>query len=232
MDDARIAELLAPFLSEGSTSAGKGAVLSPAQLRSISIYIDILLHWNTRINLTAVREPEEIVTRHFGESFFAARHLFPRALAERSATEPGPWSVAPTPHVIDVGSGPGFPGLPIKIWAPHVRLTLIESNHKKATFLREAVRSLRLASVDVFTDRANAFAGSKGDVVMLRAVERLESILPVAAGLVNAAGCLAMLMGGAQVRAVHELLPDLRWIDAVRLPLSDSRVLMLGWRES
>ncbi len=231
MDDARIAELLAPFLSEGSASAGKVAVLSPAQLRSISMYIDILLHWNTRINLTAVREPEEIVTRHFGESFFAARHLFPRAQPGTSATGPGSWSVAPTPHVIDVGSGPGFPGLPIKIWASHVRLTLIESNHKKATFLREVVRSLKWTGVDVFTGRANAFAGSKGDVVTLRAVERLESVLPVIARLVDAAGCLAMLIGEAQVRGIRELLPGLQWADPVRLPLSDSRVLILGRKE-
>ena len=82
-----------------------------------------------------------------------------------------------TPHVIDVGSGPGFPGLPIKMWAPHVHLTLIESNSKKATFLREVVRNLRLTGVDVFASRANLFTGSRGDVVTLRAVERFGSIL-------------------------------------------------------
>lgn len=231
MDDARIAQLLAPFLGEGPSSAGESAVLSPAQLRSISIYVDILLHWNTRINLTSVRQPEEIVIRHFGESFFAARRLFPRAQLRTSATEPGSWSVAPMPHVIDVGSGPGFPGLPIKIWAPHVRLTLIESNQKKGTFLREVVRSLRLTDVDVFTGRANVFAGSRADVVTLRAVERLESILPVAASLVDAAGCLALLIGEAQVRGIRELSPGLQWADPVGLPLSKSRVLILGSKE-
>src|SRR5712692_966226 len=118
MDDARIAELLIPFLSnrprlrghEESAGASDAAVLSPAQLRHISTYIDLLLRWNARINLTAVREPEEIVTRHFGESIFAARYLFPRANAGTSPE-------ASRPHVIDVGSGAGFPGLPIKIWA-------------------------------------------------------------------------------------------------------------------
>jgi 16S rRNA (guanine527-N7)-methyltransferase len=228
MDDARIAELLAPFLREGPASAGAVAVLSPAQLRDISIYVDLLLRWNARINLTAVRQPEEIVTRHFGESIFAARHLFPQVQA---GPEPGPWSVAPTPLVIDVGSGPGFPGLPIKIWAPHVRLTLIESNQKKATFLSEVVRNLSLTAVQVFAGRANAFTESKADVVTLRAVERLESILPVAAGLVDAAGCLAMLLGEPQVRGVRELLPSLQWDDPIRLPLSESRVLILGRKE-
>src|SRR5271165_5102718 len=69
MDLARISELLRPFLQP--------AVLSESQLIYISTYIDILLRWNARINLTSIREPEEIVTRHFGESLFAARHLYP-----------------------------------------------------------------------------------------------------------------------------------------------------------
>jgi 16S rRNA (guanine527-N7)-methyltransferase len=228
MDDARIAELLAPFLTEGSPSSGKVAVLSSSQIKYISIYIDILLHWNDRINLTAVRRPEEIVTRHFGESFFAARHLFAQP---QGGTEPGGSSAAHTPHVIDVGSGPGFPGLPIKIWAPSVRLTLIESNHKKATFLREVVRSLGLMGVDVFTGRANAFAGSKADVVTLRAVERMESMVLVAAGLVNSVGRLAMLIGEAQIEGIRQLLPGLKWDGPVRLPLSDSRALILCRKE-
>src|SRR5260370_37317697 len=68
MDTARIAALLEPFLEPS---------LPPSQLDQISTYIDLLLRWNARINLTAIRHPEEIVTRHFGESFFLARHLFP-----------------------------------------------------------------------------------------------------------------------------------------------------------
>jgi 16S rRNA (guanine527-N7)-methyltransferase len=234
MDDARIAELLAPFLSDGPRRRGhKGpasatdvAVLSRAQLRSISTYIDLLLHWNARVNLTAVRTPEEIVTRHFGESIFAARHLFPEAKAGTASMDHG------SPHVIDVGSGAGFPGLPVKIWASHVRLTLIESNQKKATFLREVARSLSLTGVDVFTGRANAFAGSKGDVVTLRAVERFESVVPIAATLVGEAGCLAMLVGEAQARGVCALVPRLQWSEPARLPLSGNRALIIGSNES
>jgi 16S rRNA (guanine527-N7)-methyltransferase len=231
MDHARIAELLAPFLRdslkrrahERSAGASDAAVLSPAQLRYISTYIDLLLRWNARINLTAVREPEEIVTRHFGESIFAARRLFPQAggagLGSRTLD---------SKYVIDVGSGAGFPGLPIKIWAPHVRLTLIESNQKKATFLQEVVRSLTLVGVHVFAGRANAFQGSKGDVVALRAVERFDSILPVAAGLVGLAGCLGVLVGEAQLNRVRSLIPGLRWGEPARLPLSSNRVMIIG----
>jgi 16S rRNA (guanine527-N7)-methyltransferase len=234
MDDARIAELLTPFLGEspqrrnheGSASASEVQVLTPSQVRGISIYIDLLVKWNAHISLTAVRKPEEIVTRHFGESIFAARHLFP---AERSAgIDPGSRFQAPAQHVIDLGSGAGFPGLPIKIWATRVHLTLIEANQKKATFLREAIRSLKLTGADVFSGRAEDFPGPKGSLVTLRAVERLEVILPVAARLAGSDGRMAILVGEAQVRGIRETLPGLQWAEPVRLPLSTNRVLIIG----
>jgi 16S rRNA (guanine527-N7)-methyltransferase len=237
MDEARIAELLTPFLSDSPQSRGPersatdGAVLSPEQLRSISTYVDLLLHWNARINLTAVRHPEEIITRHFGESIFAARQLFPRAEPGADREESKPWSTAPAPRVIDIGAGPGFPGVPIKIWAPQVRLTLIESNQKKATFLREVIRNLRLTGAEVFTGRVEAFTRPKGEVVTLRAVERFESILSVAAGLVGTSGCLALLLGAAQLESVREGLPTLHWAEPVKMPLSENRVLIIGSKE-
>jgi 16S rRNA (guanine527-N7)-methyltransferase len=218
LDEARIAELLGPFLTGGAKTTD---TLSAAQLIYISTYIDILLHWNQRINLTAVREPEEIVTRHFGESIFAARLLFPS-----SAPVGGPLQEL---RVIDVGSGVGFPGLPIKIWAPQIHLTLIESNQKKATFLREAVRKVGLDNVDVFMGRAETFPGPKGDVVTLRAVERFETVLPVAAGLVASPGRLAVLVGDAQVGKVRVLVPNVRWDASIRLPKSIQRAVLMGY---
>src|SRR5580658_5381889 len=144
MHPARIAELLQPFIADSDgarhtchseeRSDEESAVLSPTQLQHISTYIDLLLRWNARVNLTAVRDPEEIVTRHFGESLFAARHLFPQQGAASSE------------YLIDLGSGAGFPGLPMKVWRPNLRLTLIEATQKKCTFLQEAVRKLGLAN--------------------------------------------------------------------------------------
>jgi len=214
MDIARIAELLAPFLATEPS-----AVLSANQLQSISTYVDILLRWNARINLTAVRQPDEIVTRHFGESLFAARHLFP-CTPERTVG----------PHVIDVGSGAGFPGLPIKIWDPEIRLTLIESNQKKAIFLREVVRALTLTNVDVFAGRAQDLpaTGSPADVVTLRAVERFDSIVPIAARLVAPASRLAILVGEAQTEHLRTLVPQMKWAKPIKLPLSSNRVLIIG----
>ena len=302
MDHARIAELLEPFLGPPDDRR-----LTTGDLDKISTYIDLLLRWNARINLTAIRDPDEIVRRHFGESFFLARHLCPdrvartlpsaqkpdaardreghargpqqarvslakvdefrgcektseldtpgkgtsstradlasderRALApegsahadstipaaepgnnpaaepgnnpaaerhnmlaqgvspglepnsdqapegrknppsdesETAAPSTGPASRHPVNasladrsqlaasgsklvRAVDLGSGAGFPALPLKIWALEIHLTLIESNHKKAAFLREIVRALTLTNVDVIAARAESIVAS------------------------------------------------------------------------
>jgi 16S rRNA (guanine527-N7)-methyltransferase len=235
MHPERIAELLRPFLAAGSGDhiqsspvRTQAAALSSAQFEYISIYIDILLRWNVRINLTAVREPDEIVTRHFGESLFVARYLFPTPIA---GSRPHVYHQRPTTNdrVIDVGSGAGFPGIPIKIWAPRVHLTLIEANQKKATFLKEVARALPLTDVDVITARAESFSG-EAEIVTVRAVERFEKILPVAARLVIPGGRLALLIGRSQVRFVHRLR-GFSWSEPRSIPLSITRVLIVGSME-
>ena len=204
MDQTLISRLLEPFLTEP---------LSAAQLNNISTYIDILLRWNSRINLTAIRNPEEIVTRHFGESLFCARHL---ALSACS-------------HVIDIGSGAGFPGLPIKIFSPEISLSLIESNQKKVAFLREVIRTLDLKDAAVFPGRAEDFTpSSPNNIVTLRAVERFSEILPTALRLVGPEGSQALLVGEAQVHSAHDLAPDASWATPIPIPLSQHRVLLLS----
>jgi 16S rRNA (guanine527-N7)-methyltransferase len=228
MENARIAKLLAPFLKPSLREQHRAEApteLSPVQLQRISMYIDLLLAWNARVNLTAVREPEEVLTRHFGESIFAARHIFPKGSLGIVAGEAAP-------HVIDIGSGAGFPGLPIKIWAPHINLTLIESNQKKATFLREVIRKLEFNGFEVFAGRAEGYPGPKGQVVTLRAVERFEKILPVAAGLVDLGGRLMMLVGESQLDELSDQVPNVKWSEPLRLPLSSSRVLIIERKES
>ena len=255
MNSARIAELLEPFLgapitaqhvchSEPATAGEESAVLSPAQLHDISTYIDILIRWNASINLTAIRDTEGIVTRHFGESLFAARHLFPlgaqlghpdgeaaaQARPERSRRG-GPTERRPAACTLaDLGSGAGFPGLPIKLWAPHIALTLVESNHKKATFLREVTRALTLMDVNIQNARAETLTGSGFDVVTLRAVERFESILPIAAALVAPAGRMALLIGASQQPQAQASLPEFTWSEASPVPNSRARILLTAQR--
>jgi 16S rRNA (guanine527-N7)-methyltransferase len=230
MENARIAALLAPFLG--------GATLSEPQLAQLRHYLELLLRWNARMNLTAVREPEQIVTRHFGESLFAARHLYPPGWKP----ETGNWKL------LDVGSGPGFPGLPIGIWAPAAQVTLLESNHRKATFLREVIRALQLTGVEVLATRAESHAAlvnrqssifndggappAANLTVTLRAVERFQHILPTAVRLLEnfpaAERRLALLIGGAQLPSARQLAPALTWSDPLPIPQSSHRVLLAG----
>jgi 16S rRNA (guanine527-N7)-methyltransferase len=225
MHPDQIAQLLRPFLHETALPSG-ASILSQSQLNNISTYIDILLRWNARINLTSVRPPEEIVTRHFGESLFAARHLFPGDAIGSS-------------RVIDIGSGAGFPGLPMKIWRPSLHITLIESNQKKATFLREVIRLLALTEVEVFARRAEDFhrpvhistdsvPDQEGRVVTLRAVEQSEEILPHAVRLARPGGRVALLVGESQISGTHKVAPRLKWQQPVPIPQSLHRVLLIG----
>jgi len=217
MDTVRITELLEPYVG-----VANGQRLTTNDLQSISIYIDLLNRWNSRTNLTAIRNEEEIVTRHFGESLFAARQLFP--LCSSVPT------VVKGVEVADIGSGAGFPGVPIKLWAPEISLTLIESNHKKATFLREVARALTLTDINIINVRAEALAGETFDVVTLRAVERFDATLSIAARLVAPGGRLTLLIGSAQYGSAQAVLPTFTWQDPVPIPRSESRIVALGSR--
>jgi 16S rRNA (guanine527-N7)-methyltransferase len=204
LDTAVIASLLHPYIE-----------LDQPQLSQISLYLDLLLKWNARINLTGIREPREMVTRHFGESFFAAKQLL---------SEEGRCSV------IDLGSGAGFPGLPLALWAPEANVTLIESTGKKAAFLKEAIFSLGLHNVTVFSQRAENYPGL-ADLVTMRAVESFEKSLALAAGLVKPGGQLALMIGESQVDRARTMAPDMVWNDPLQVPGGHSRVLLVGTKQ-
>jgi 16S rRNA (guanine527-N7)-methyltransferase len=205
MTPERIADLLSPFLEE--------AALSGPQLGQIANYTDLLIKWNAHMNLTSIRDPEEVITRHFGESLFAARHLFPVSATNQT--------------VIDVGSGAGFPGIPLKIWEPTLHITLVEANQRKSVFLREVVRALNLSGVKVFAERAECLS-DQASLVILRAVERFEKVLPVALRLLAKNGRIALLIGNAQIQAAESALGEVEWQDLLSLPLSQSRSLMVA----
>jgi 16S rRNA (guanine527-N7)-methyltransferase len=200
MEFATLRDLLAPFIPN--------LEFDDALLASIDTHLSLLIRWNQRMNLTAVRTPEDMVVRHFGESLFAARQLCARD-AEFS--------------LIDVGSGAGFPGLPIKYWAPQLHLTLVEGHGKKATFLREVGRALQLTNFTVLNARAESLAQS-ADLVTLRAVEHFEQVIVAAARLVAPSGRLAVLIGESQLPRALSLLPAGSHT-AIPLPSSQQRIL-------
>ncbi len=175
LSESRIAELVEPYLE---------AVLVPEDLYGqLSAYLDLLVKWNARTNLTAIREPEEMVRRHFGESLFSGVQIAGRVAQDAS--------------LLDFGSGAGFPGLPIQLLLPELRVTLAESQGKKASFLREAVRTLGV-NTEVWAARVEAMPGVVGmprqfDVVTLRAVDNMEQAMGEARRRVKSGGWLVML---------------------------------------
>ena len=190
----------------------------------LSTYLDLLLRWNARINLTAIRDPEQIVTRHFGESLFAAGVLFGGAPSDNRqlTTDNCPTTLA------DLGSGAGFPGVPIKLAFPELHVTLIESQNKKATFLKEVIRALGLKGIEVYNGRAGHW-DRQADVVTLRAVEKFGSILPAAARLVAHGGRLCLLVGGS-FDASTVPITGIEWQTPVDVPASQGSKLLIGQR--
>lgn len=204
-----IRQLLSPYTSE----------LSETQIGQVVAYVDLLLRWNAKMNLTAIREPKEIVRRHFGESFYLARHL-----------------PLGTNGVIDIGSGAGFPGIPVKIARPELTMTLVEAQQRKATFLREVLRTIGLQA-EVRNARVEEVVRSGGvqaDLVTMRAVEKFETILPMAAKLVRPtsegirSGVLALLIGTSQLLRAKELLPQWQFSPEIPIPAAQKRVILLG----
>jgi 16S rRNA (guanine527-N7)-methyltransferase len=200
LSDAAIADLLVPYLPDPPTTL----------LPQLSAYLDLLLKWNARTNLTAISEPEEIVRRHFGESLFAASHL---PLESLDVSTPDPITL------LDLGSGAGFPGLPIALLRPGLHVTLAESQNKKAAFLREVVRTLNLQNVKIWAARAEILpAHRQFHFVTLRAVDNMEAALSAARVRVGPGGLLVLLT------TIQQALGAGR---CIRLPNSQSGVLYL-----
>jgi 16S rRNA (guanine527-N7)-methyltransferase len=130
---------------------------------------------------------------------------------------------------IDLGSGAGFPGVPFAILAPDIQVTLIESQQKKAAFLRELVRVLELRNTRVFNDRAENYEET-ADLVMLRAVEKFEQVLPMALRLIKQGGRIALMIGSAQVDSAKKLGSAVSWYEPMPIPCSSSRELLVGVR--
>jgi 16S rRNA (guanine527-N7)-methyltransferase len=200
----QVAKLLAPFELH----------LTSGQHAKLLTYLELLLKWNRKINLTAIRDPAECVTRHFGESLYLAHWL------ELQGT------------LLDIGSGAGFPGLALKIVFPRLSVTLLEPVAKKRAFLKEVARACGMGAVEVRAERLEDFAGppSSFDVATARAVGGLERLVPLAARLLRPGGQLALWLTSEQAKGLGGIEPALEWGAPILLPLAREREIWIGTR--
>jgi 16S rRNA (guanine527-N7)-methyltransferase len=188
-------------------------IVSTTEISSaIRAYISLMLHWNKKISLTTVTNPIEVLRFHFGESMFSAS-----VIADKNG------------RLADVGSGAGFPGIPIKLVTPTLGVVLIESNAKKATFLSEAIRELEIEGVEVYRGIFEDFNGSLPgfDYVTARALGMHERLVSWSRGVVNASGSLILWLGEAD--AFH-VAKQRRWAwrDPLLIPGSLGRFILVG----
>jgi len=178
--------------------AGLAALgLDPALSAPLLAYLGLLARWNRTYNLTAVRDPREMVARHLLDSLAMAPFL--DDLAARNGS------------LADLGTGAGLPGIPLAIARPGLRVALVESNGKKARFLREAVRQLGLGNVQVAESRIEAFdAPGRFDAITARALATLPLILDLGGHLLAPGGRLLAMKGVVPDEEIAALPPGWR----------------------
>jgi 16S rRNA (guanine527-N7)-methyltransferase len=189
-------------------------VLNDVQVEQIQQYTKTLWAWNDKVNLTAIRDPLEVLYRHFCESMFGSA-LLP----------------VENCRLADVGSGGGFPGLPLKIIRPDLQLCLVESNVKKATFLAELIRELRLTDARVLVSRYEELGEEIAplDVVCSRALGDFPNFLAWAASPSVSAKQVLLWLGGRDLDEVRAQ-PSWTWSEPVSIPKSLQRFLLTGTR--
>lgn len=198
--------------------------ISDSQRIAFEVYEQQLIEWNTRVNLTAIDDPQQIRAKHFLDSLSCT-------LAMRSKLKD---------RVIDVGTGAGFPGIPLKIICPSIQLTLIESVKKKAAFCSHISQMINLADVKVLPERAESVASlpefrEKGDWAISRAVAALPVLVEYLLPLVRVGGYALAMKGESGVveaqsaeKAIHILGGQIHQIIPITLPgVEEERYLVV-----
>jgi 16S rRNA (guanine527-N7)-methyltransferase len=177
--------------------------LSPEQMLRLYEHYALLQRWNKKMNLTSVEAGRETVIRHYCESLFFAAQLESHASS-----------------VADIGSGPGFPGVPIAILKPDWRVSLVESHQRKAVFLREATRNL--PNVSVNAQRAETVSDTF-DWLVSRAVNPKE-VIALAPHLASRIG---LMLGESDFLGIRNA-KHIAWSEPIQLPWGDRRICVFG----
>ena len=170
-----------------------GIPLTAGQIRQFSVYNEMLLDWNTRMNLTALTAPEDVAVKHIIDSLTA----YDAALFDGART------------LIDVGTGAGLPGIPLAVYAPHLTVTLLDSLNKRVRFLTEVTAAMGLQNVRCIHARAEEAARKAEhraayDIAVSRAVARLPVLLEYTLPFVRVGGTLLALKGRAYAEEQKE----------------------------
>jgi 16S rRNA (guanine527-N7)-methyltransferase len=191
-------------LRRGLLALGVG--LSDEQVAGLERYLALLEKWNRTYNLTAIREPERMVTHHVLDSLAILRHVR-------------------GPNVLDVGSGAGLPGIPLAIASPALAVTLLDSSHKKAAFLQQAVGELALANATIVNARIESWrTDARFDTIVSRAFADLGEFVSAAARLLAPGGTIAAMKGVHPHDEIERLPQGFRVREVLKLdvPLLDA----------
>lgn len=180
-----------PAAARDTLDAGLAVLgLDAALAEPLARYLALMLRWNAAYNLTAIRDPREMVTKHLLDSLAMAP------------------AVAALPTLADLGTGPGLPGIPLAIATPGLRVTLVESNGKKARFMREALRTLGLGNAEVAESRIEALdRPGQFAAITARALATLPQILALGGHLVAPDGVLLAMKGARPDEEIAGLPP-------------------------
>jgi 16S rRNA methyltransferase gidB len=174
-------------------AAEAGLTLTPAQIGQFTVYNDMLVDWNTRMNLTALISPADVAVKHIIDSL--------------TAYAPALFGVAKT--LIDVGTGAGLPGIPLAVYAPHIRVTLMDALQKRVRFLTEVTAAMGLTNTRCIHARAEEAARAKEhraayDIAVSRAVARMPILLEYTLPFVRTGGTVLALKGRAYAEEAAE----------------------------
>jgi len=195
---------------------------TPVQCRQFATYIDLLQQWGAKINLTATTDPMTVIDRHFCDSLAlwpALGLIAPSAIPSRG-------------RLLDIGSGAGFPGVPLKIMAPQIALTLLEPRQKRAAFLQVLIAALGCTKSQVVTSQLAELSGAPAAIgynwIVARGVGQFDDLIKDATDLLAPGGCFAFYLSERQPKVVFQQISGFTVADyQYSLPFSSTKHRLL-----
>jgi len=179
--------------------------LTDGQLDRLAKHYELMRDWNRHINLTRIVEPKEAARLHYADSLFGARFL------------------GGSKAILDIGSGAGFPAIPLAVLRPDIAVTALEANHKKSVFLFEARDALGLSNLDIARSRLEEFDWSSFDLLASRALDRAEEVLRPLVKRIHHPQRLMLYCGPDLIESLEPLAPPTYRIERHAIPRSEER---------